>query len=147
MSFPFTPLFVGGEWRPASDGATFDISNPATGKVVGTSASASEEDCVAAIEAAARAFKTWEHSPLAVRRDVFLRAADLLETEEYREKVATATKEELAVAADMTLFNYTMQPNHLRNYAGAIQLLKGETFPSVIHGGRVFAQRRALGVM
>ncbi len=80
MSLPFTPLFIDGEWRPASNGATFDISNPATGKVVGTSASASAEDCVTAIEAAGRAFKTWEHSHLAVRRDVFLRAADLLES-------------------------------------------------------------------
>ena len=147
MSLPFTPLFINGEWRAASNGVTFDIFNPATGKVVGASASASLEDCTAAIEAAARAFKTWEHSPLAARRDVFLRAADLLETEKYRGRVAERTKEELAVAADMFVFNYAMQPNHLRNYAGAIQLLKGETFPSVIHGGQVFAQRRALGVM
>ncbi|KAI1793495.1 aldehyde dehydrogenase [Ganoderma leucocontextum] len=147
MSLPFTPLFIDGEWRPASNGATFDIHNPATGKVVGSSASASAEDCVAAIEAAARAFKTWEHSPLSVRRDVFLRAAALLETEKYREKVVAGTKEELSVAADMFVLNHTMQPNHLRNYAGAIQLLKGETFPSVIQGGQVFAQRRALGVI
>ena len=144
---PFTGLFIDGEWRPASTGATFDVVNPATSKVVGTSASASADDCVAAIEAAGRAFRTWEHSPLPVRRDVFLRAADLLATEKYRQKVAVATKEELASGADMFLMNHTVQINHLRNFAAAIQLLKGETFPSVVPGGQVFAQRRALGVM
>ena len=59
----------------------------------------------------------------------------------------TATKEELASRADMFLMNHTVQINHLRNFAAAIQLLKGETFPSVVPGGQVFAQRRALGVM
>ncbi|TBU30583.1 aldehyde dehydrogenase [Dichomitus squalens] len=146
-SIPFTGLFIDGEWRPASTGATFGVLNPATGKVIGTSASASADDCVAAIEAAARAFKTWEHSPLPVRRDVFLRAAELLATGKYKAKVAAATKEELAASADMFWMNHTVQINHLRNFAGAIQLLKGETFPSVVPGGQVFAQRRALGVI
>ena len=113
---PFTRLFIDGEWRPASTGATFDVVNPATSKVVGTSASASADDCVAAIEAAGRAFRTWEHSPLPVRRDVFLRAADLLATEKYKQKVAVATKEELASGADMFLMNHTVQINHLRNF-------------------------------
>ncbi|KAI0741632.1 aldehyde dehydrogenase [Daedaleopsis nitida] len=134
MTLPFSPLFIDGEWRPASTGATFDVYNPTTGKVVGTAASASAGDCAAAVEAAARAFPAWESTPAMVRRDIFLKAADILETERYREKIARVAGEEVAATEDMMPFSHYGQ-------------LKGETFESVVPGGRVFAHRRALGVV
>ncbi|KAI0794096.1 aldehyde dehydrogenase [Fomes fomentarius] len=147
MSLPFTPLFIDGVWRPASSGSTFDVRNPFSGKVVGTAASASAEDCAAAVEAAARAFPVWERTPASVRRDIFLRAADLLATEKYKEKIARSAREEVAGTDDMMPFSYYGQINLLRSYASLTAQLKGETFESVASGGRVFAQRRAIGVV
>lgn len=51
-------LLIGGELRPASDSATYDNINPATGQVVGTAPDASAEDVEAAIVAARSAFDT-----------------------------------------------------------------------------------------
>lgn len=147
MSLPFTPLFIDGVWRPASSSSTYDVRNPFSGEVVGTAASASAEDCAAAVEAAARAFPVWERTPASVRRDIFLRAADLLATERYKEKIALSAREEVAGTDDMMPFSYYGQINLLRSYASLNAQLKGETFESVLSGGRVFAQRRAIGVV
>jgi len=49
-------LFIDGEWRDASDGATWEQVNPATNEVVTTFAVASKEDVDRAVKAARRAF-------------------------------------------------------------------------------------------
>ncbi|RPD64183.1 aldehyde dehydrogenase [Lentinus tigrinus ALCF2SS1-7] len=147
MSLPFTPLFIDGEWRPASTGASFEVRNPTTGEVVGTAASASAEDCIAAVEAAARVFPAWEQTPLMARRDILLRAADILATDRYKDKVATFPPEELSSTEDMFPFNYLGEIGLLRNYASLAMAIKGEAFQSVIPGGQVMAQRRAFGVV
>jgi len=49
-------LFIGGEWVDSSDGAAFDVVNPATGEVITPVQKASEQDLNAAIGAARRAF-------------------------------------------------------------------------------------------
>jgi acyl-CoA reductase-like NAD-dependent aldehyde dehydrogenase len=45
-------LLIGGKWTDASDGERFDVTNPATGEVVGTVPNGSAEDVSAAIDAA-----------------------------------------------------------------------------------------------
>ncbi|CDO69643.1 hypothetical protein BN946_scf184851.g31 [Trametes cinnabarina] len=147
MSLPFTPLYVNGEWRPASTGHTFEVRNPTTGKVVGTTASASAEDCAAAIEAAALAFQTWENSPLSLRRDILLKAADFLASEEYKAKIMKTVNEETSATADTVVFNHVNPVNELRSFAGATTRLQGESFVSYVPGGQVFVQRKALGVV
>lgn len=82
-----------------------------------------------------------------VKRDVFLRAADILATDKYREKVATIPPEEVSSTEDMLPFNYLAQIGFLRNYASMAMEMKGEAFPSIVPGGRVMAQRRAFGVV
>ncbi|KAI0766681.1 aldehyde dehydrogenase [Trametes elegans] len=145
MAPPFTPLYIDGEFRPASTGATFDVHNPTTGDVVGTAAAATAEDCTAAVQAAARAFKSWEHSQPTQRRDILLRAADILA--QKREAAWAAFREETAGTEDWFPFNLDWSTEQLRVIASAISTLKGETSLSVIPGGRVLTQRRAIGVV
>ncbi|OBZ77471.1 Vanillin dehydrogenase [Grifola frondosa] len=147
MSVPFTSLLINGQLRPASTEATFEVRNPYSNKVVGLAAAASSQDCKDAIDAAARAFGTWENSPLIARRDVFLKAADLFESEKYRERAKVALQEETAATDGMFSSGYLGSVNALRNYAGMVTQLRGETFPSVLEGGYAVAQRRAIGVV
>ncbi|MEP9382342.1 aldehyde dehydrogenase family protein [Nocardioides cheoyonin] len=63
-------LYVGGRWRAASDGATLDVLDPATGAVIRTVASASPEDGVAALDAACDAFPAWARTPARGRAEV-----------------------------------------------------------------------------
>ena len=52
-------LFVDGAWTAASDGARFDVADPATGELVGAVASATRDDTRRAIDAAAAALPGW----------------------------------------------------------------------------------------
>lgn len=93
MAPPFTPLLINGQWRSSSTNETFDVLNPYSRAIVTTSASASSQDCKDAIEAASSAFSTWERTSLSERSAIFLKAADLLATDKYKEKVFAAAEE------------------------------------------------------
>lgn len=77
-SVPST-LFINGEWRPASDGGTLTVLDPATGDPLKTIASATAEDAAAAMDAAATTFEQWAATPARERSDILRRAFDALE--------------------------------------------------------------------
>ncbi|KAI0919057.1 hypothetical protein AcW1_003468 [Taiwanofungus camphoratus] len=147
MSTPFAPLYIDGQERAASTHATFTVRNPYTKAVVTLAASASSQDCKDAVEAAVRAFGIWEHTPFSTRRKYFLKAADLLSTERFKEKVHTAIQDETAAGASVADFNLYLADEALHEAASLVTQLRGETFPSMVPGGQVIAQRRAQGVI
>ncbi|PKP80186.1 MAG: succinate-semialdehyde dehydrogenase (NADP(+)) [Alphaproteobacteria bacterium HGW-Alphaproteobacteria-18] len=51
--------FIGGKWRPATSGETFDVTNPATGDLIAAVPKMGAEETRQAIEAAAKAFPEW----------------------------------------------------------------------------------------
>ncbi|MBO0610118.1 NAD-dependent succinate-semialdehyde dehydrogenase [Myceligenerans salitolerans] len=71
-------LFIGGAWRPARDGATFAVHDPATGDVIKEIASAGVDDGAAAIDAAVAAADDWAATPARARGEILRRAFDLL---------------------------------------------------------------------
>jgi succinate-semialdehyde dehydrogenase/glutarate-semialdehyde dehydrogenase len=81
-----TQLFLGGEWRDASDGGTFEVDNPATGEVIANVASATVDDGMAALDMAEAAFASWAARKPRERGEVLRKAFELI----------MAQKEELA---------------------------------------------------
>lgn len=71
-------LYIGGQWRPATGGRTFAVTDPATGETVKEIADASVEDGVAALDAASEAFPSWSTTPARQRAEILRRAFDLL---------------------------------------------------------------------
>ncbi|MFG1685671.1 NAD-dependent succinate-semialdehyde dehydrogenase [Nonomuraea sp. NPDC049269] len=71
-------LFINGKWTDASSGATFDVLDPSTGKVLCAVADASPEDGMAALEAAAAAQTAFAATPPRARADMLMRAFHLL---------------------------------------------------------------------
>jgi len=51
--------YVGGAWRDADDTATFNVTDPATGQVIGTAPNMGASETRAAITAAADALLGW----------------------------------------------------------------------------------------
>ncbi|WP_434810506.1 NAD-dependent succinate-semialdehyde dehydrogenase [Microbacterium sp. bgisy189] len=72
-------LFIGGQWRAASDGATLGVDDPSTGSEIKRIASATVADGVAALDAAAAAQDDWAATPVRQRADILRRAFDLLQ--------------------------------------------------------------------
>jgi succinate-semialdehyde dehydrogenase / glutarate-semialdehyde dehydrogenase len=75
-----TELYIGGQWRPASDGGRFAVLDPATGAALTTVANATVEDGRAAVDAAAAALPGWAATAPRARAEI-LRAAFQLMTE------------------------------------------------------------------
>ncbi len=69
-----TGLFIDGTWRDASNGETFEVEDPATGKVLTTVANATPEDGMAALAAADAAQKAWGSTAPRERAEILRRA-------------------------------------------------------------------------
>ena len=84
-------LFIGGEWRESSSGATLDVEDPSTGDTIATIADATPEDASAALDAACAAQAEWAAHPPRERGEILRRAFEAI----------TAKADELALV--MTL--------------------------------------------
>jgi succinate-semialdehyde dehydrogenase/glutarate-semialdehyde dehydrogenase len=74
-----TGLYIGGEWRDAEGGKTFDVTDPSTGTTIATIADASAADGVAALDAAVAAQAEWAATPPRTRSNILRKAFDLLQ--------------------------------------------------------------------
>ena len=71
-------LFIGGQWREATGGATFAVEDPATGEVLTEVADATPEDGLAALGAAVAAQAEWAAHPPRERGEILRRAFEAL---------------------------------------------------------------------
>jgi succinate-semialdehyde dehydrogenase/glutarate-semialdehyde dehydrogenase len=71
-------LFIGGEWRDASSGRTFEVEDPATGKALCAVADATPADALAALDAASAAQPAWAACPPRERSEILRRAYELI---------------------------------------------------------------------
>jgi succinate-semialdehyde dehydrogenase/glutarate-semialdehyde dehydrogenase len=69
-------LLIDGVWRDSSDGSTLDVTDPATGQVIATIASATADDGMAALDAADRAQKAWSKTAPRARAEILRKAFD-----------------------------------------------------------------------
>ena len=70
-------LYIDGAWRDASDGATFDVLNPADETVLTKVASGTVDDALACLDAAEAAFGAWAAKSPRERGEVLRRAFEL----------------------------------------------------------------------
>jgi succinate-semialdehyde dehydrogenase/glutarate-semialdehyde dehydrogenase len=139
-----TQLFLGGEWRDASDGGTFEVLNPATGDVLANVASATVEDGLSAIAAAEAAFPAWAALKPRERGEILRKAFELMvaQQEEFARlvtmengKALTDARGEVAYAAEFFRWN---AEEAVRNLG---QLSRG---PST--GARILVQHKPAGI-
>ncbi|MBC7591647.1 MAG: aldehyde dehydrogenase [Salinibacterium sp.] len=77
---PQTGLFIGGEFRQALDGGTFESISPRSGETLAMVSSATEADVDVAVRAASAAFESgvWSRADRRERQRVMMRLADLM---------------------------------------------------------------------
>ncbi|HTK33805.1 MAG TPA: NAD-dependent succinate-semialdehyde dehydrogenase [Caulobacteraceae bacterium] len=79
-----TDLWIDGQWRPASDGARFEVEDPAIEQTITTVASASVEDCIGAVDAAHRAGAAWAAKSPRERGEILRKAYEIMIREKER---------------------------------------------------------------
>jgi acyl-CoA reductase-like NAD-dependent aldehyde dehydrogenase len=109
---PHQQLYIDGDWRDASNGATHDVINAYTGETATVQAAATVEDVDAAISAAAGAFALWSGMAGHERRAILIAAGDLLG--ERAADVATTLSEETGGTFGWGMFNVGLAADILR---------------------------------
>ncbi len=138
-------LFINGEWQAALDNRTFEKTNPFTGKTIARFSSAGRSDAARAIDAASAAFPEWSAAPPAVRRNLFLKAADILDRRQP--EIARAMATEMGGTFGWGMFNCIFAAGLLREAAAQAYGLIGEIIPSDLPDTVAMAIRQPVGVV
>jgi succinate-semialdehyde dehydrogenase/glutarate-semialdehyde dehydrogenase len=138
-------MFIDGAWTAARSGTTFEVTDPATGEVIGDVPDGGADDATDAIAAADAAFGGWSTTTAAARASLLYAAwrmmnerADELASLMTREqgKPLKASRAEVAYAADF-----------LRFYAEEATRITGEWLPSARPDQRFLVVRQPVGVV
>lgn len=117
-------LYINGEWKDASDGATIKTYNPSNGEFLAEIADATNRDVDEAIVAAREAFKTWGKTTPVERAAVLNKIADIID--ENAEFLATVeTMDNGKPIRETTGADVPLASDHFRYFAGAIRAEEG----------------------
>ena len=138
-----TQLFIGGEWRDASGGATLGVEDPATGETLVEVADGTPEDAAAAMDGAAAVQKEWAaHAPR--ERGEILRRAFATVTERADELALLMTLEMGKPIAESKA-EITYAAEFLRWFAEEAVRIEGRFATAPNGQGRLITMRQPVG--
>ena len=137
--------FISGEWVDASNGATWDLINPATEETVEQVPFGDEKDARAALDAADAAFFEWSHTN-PYQRARFLEAAAAIirsRTDEF----AGITTEESGKPLEQAKAEWLSCPNYFLWAAEESKRVYGRSIPARSSSRRIDVFYRPVGVV
>ena len=140
-----TGLYIDGKWCAPSNGASFDVANPANGESLATVASAGVEDAHAAVSAAYEAGGAWSARP-AKERATLLAKWHALIIENRDDLALLMTLEQgkpLAEAKGEVMFGASF----VSWYAEEAKRVHGQVLQTYSADRRVLILRQAIGVV
>jgi acyl-CoA reductase-like NAD-dependent aldehyde dehydrogenase len=137
-------LLIGGKAVPALSGRTYDRIDPVKNITATRAAAAGVADVNAAIEAASGSFGAWSSTGPGRRRELLLRAADILlkHSDEFAQLIVRETGATLPWGG----FNVAFAANLLREAASMTTQISGEVIPTDVPDNLAMAVRQPLGV-
>jgi len=138
--------FIDGAFRPALDGATEPVLNPANGEEIAQAPLSGAADVDLAVAAARGAFEAWSQSTPAERATALLGIAAAIEEhgeDLAREEAINAGKPLAAVLGD----EIGVMADNLRFFAGAARCMEGRAAGEYMAGHTSFIRREAVGVV
>lgn len=138
-------MLVGGEYRQATGGATFERRNPLDKAVATRAPAASPADARAAVDAAAKAFPAWMAMGPGMRRELLMKASVALEAKTAA--FAAAMAAETGASGLWAGFNVHLAAEMLLEAAALTTQISGEMIPSNVPGSLALAVRQPAGVV
>jgi succinate-semialdehyde dehydrogenase/glutarate-semialdehyde dehydrogenase len=139
-----TQNYIDGEWVDGGAG-TIDVTNPANGEIVATTANGDAADAARAVEAAAEAFKTWSQIP-AKQRAVLLRNWFNLLMENADDLGAIMTAEQGKPLAE-SVGEVGYGAGFIEYYAEESKRVTGATIPTIANDRRLQTYKQPVGVV
>ncbi|WP_435159417.1 NAD-dependent succinate-semialdehyde dehydrogenase [Amycolatopsis sacchari] len=143
MDFP-TQLFTDGAWRDAASGATFDVTDPATGEVIAAVADAGPADVEAMIDAAERAQPGWAALPAVERARILRRAAALFE--ERIDPLAELLTREQGKPLEQARGEIRYGAGFIEWFAEEARRVYGSTIPATTGAKRILTIKQPIGI-
>ncbi|ORY54559.1 aldehyde dehydrogenase domain-containing protein [Pseudomassariella vexata] len=126
MTDHVVPLFINGEEYRLEN--TFDVFSPDTGKLLHKCSIATKGEAIAAVDAAAKAFPKWRNTTPGQRRDILLKAAQVMT--DRQQELSQYMKDEVGAADAWADFNLNNTIDIFKDVAGRISALNG-TVPAL----------------
>jgi succinate-semialdehyde dehydrogenase/glutarate-semialdehyde dehydrogenase len=140
-----THCFIGGRWVDADDGATIEVVNPATRRLIGTVPRAGAAETRRAIEAAAGAFAAWARKTAKERAAVLRRWHDLMMA--HRDDLAALMTAEQGKPLAESSGEIAYAASFIEWFAEEGKRLYGDVIPPHQADKRLLAIRQPIGVV
>ena len=138
-------LRIGAFDQAGSDGRQVTRANPVTGAIATTVSVASVADVQSAVDAAHQAFQSWSKTGPNHRREILLKAADIIQSKAA--EFSAIVMAETGATKMWGGFNAKLGAEIMREAAAMTTRLVGETIPADRPGTLSLAIRRPVGVM
>ena len=139
-----TDLWIGGKWRKSSDGARFDITDPATEEKICDVASATVEDAKAAVDAAQASMADWAGRKPRERAEILRKAYELIIAD--AERLAKLITLENGKALSDSRGEVAYSAEFFRWYAEEGVRNIGQMSIAPSSGARILVQHKPIGV-
>jgi alpha-ketoglutaric semialdehyde dehydrogenase len=138
--------YIGGEWRGARSGETYEKRNPMRpDDVVGEFPACDARDVDDAVAAAQEAFPAWARMPAPQRGNLLAKVAEVVDSRV--EQLAQAMTREMGKPLRESRGEAARAAAILRFFGGEGYRPLGELFQQTLSGGQILTQRRPLGVV
>lgn len=116
-----TPLIINNE--SIETDIKFEVYAPATGELSSYCSGVSVEDAKRAVDIAQAAFPAWSKTKPYERRDLLLKAADIMSSR--KEELIQYQREETGAGRPFTEHTFNMGVNFIKDFAGRIPTIEG----------------------
>ena len=137
--------FIGGKWVDSATGETLAVENPANGQVIANVQASGAEDVDRAVEAAATAFQTWQHTTPQDRSIALLKLADALEAR--GEEIGRLESQNAGKPVGAAIDEVPVVVDNLRFFAGAARVMEGKAANEYMAGHTSMIRREPVGVV
>lgn len=139
------PLYIHGQYTPASSGLTFESINPANGEVIASIEQASQQDIEKAVKSAQEGQKVWAAMTAMERSRILRRAVDILR-ERNNELAQLETLDTGKAYSETSTVDIVTGADVLEYYAGLATAIQGEQVP-LRDSSFFYTRREPLGVV
>ena len=137
-------MIIGGKHRPASDGATFEVLDPATGEVLTSVSSGTVDDAIACVDAAAEAAAEWAATAPRKRSEILSRTYQLMI--ERADDLAVLISAENGKALPDARGEVVYSAEFFRWYAEEAVRIRGEIQTAPSGANKIIVIRQPVGI-
>ncbi|MBF8290298.1 MAG: NAD-dependent aldehyde dehydrogenase [Chloroflexi bacterium] len=136
---------INGQWVDSASGRTLAVENPANGQVIANVPASDGEDVDRAVQAAATAFQTWQHTTPQDRSLLMLKLADAIEAR--GEEIGRLESRNAGKPVGAAIDEVPVVADNLRFFAGAGRVMEGKAANEYMAGHTSIIRREPIGVV